>query len=205
MFSYVSVRQSVILSTRGEGESHVVITHDALDFTVQPWTPTAPLPAQPLGMGPHCTESHPRHGFSPYKDPRLLQVISGGHHWRPVQNCSLQDPPNPWCWHLVAIEACTVSASRQYASYWNAVLFLKIFRGHKCFLCDYCGPVLDFSWRLPWVSKPEWIPQLHALSPAHNAFLWFTSGATPADLLAVRMATESYRSTYLEKSRSQPN
>ena len=51
----------------------------------------------------------------------------------------------------------------------------------------FCGatnnPVLDFWWRLPWVLKPEWIPHLHALSPAYNEFLRFTSGATPAEHL----------------------
>ena len=35
-----------------------------------------------------------------------LLVISGGHHWRPVQTCSLEDlplfsPPMYWYWHLV--------------------------------------------------------------------------------------------------------
>ena len=33
-------------------------------------------------------------------------VTSGGHHWRPVQTCSLEDSPNLY-WHLVA-KACTV-------------------------------------------------------------------------------------------------
>ena len=49
-------------------------------------------------------------------------MTSGGHHWRPVQTCSLQDPPphTHWCWHLVAIEAHAVGASGRYASYWNA-------------------------------------------------------------------------------------
>ena len=36
----------------------------------------------------------------------------------------------------------------------------------------------------PWVSKPGWIPRLHALSPVCKEFLRFTSGVTPADLLA---------------------
>ena len=39
---------------------------------------------------------------------------------------------------------------------------------------SFCGaadtPVLDFWWRLPWVSKPEWIPRLHASSPVCNGF-----------------------------------
>ena len=35
---------------------------------------------------------------------------------------SLLSPLPYWCWHLVAIEAHTVSASGRYASYWNACL-----------------------------------------------------------------------------------
>ena len=38
-------------------------------------------------------------------------------------------------------------------------------------MSPFCGatdtPVLDFWWRLPWVSKPGWIPRLRASSPAH--------------------------------------
>ena len=53
----------------------------------------------------------------------------------------------------------------------------------------FCGvadtPVLDFWWRLPWVSKPERIPNLCASVPAHNGFLRFTCGATPANLWRV--------------------
>ena len=49
-------------------------------------------------------------------------------------------------------------------------------------------PVLDFWRSLPWVSKPGWIPHLHASLPAHNRCLRFTSGATPADFLAASMA-----------------
>ena len=44
-------------------------------------------------------------------------------------------------------------------------------------------PVLDFYWRLPWVSKSGWIPGLHASSLVWNVFLRFTSSATPVDLL----------------------
>ena len=50
--------------------------------------------------------------------------------------------------------------------------------------------VLDFRWCLPWVSKPEWIPCLRALSPACNWFLRFTSSATPADLLAASIVAK---------------
>ena len=75
----------------------------------------------------------------------------------------------------------------------------------KCFLEDTspsCGatdtPVLDFWWCLPWVSKPEWIPHLHALLPACNEFLRFTSGVTPTDCIEVSMATKPFWSMYLQ-------
>ena len=67
----------------------------------------------------------------------------------------------------------------------------------------FCGatdtPVLDFWWRLLWVSKPGWTPHLCASSPAHNGFLRFTSGVTPADLLAASMAAGqvSLHATYV--------
>ena len=74
MFSVMSVHQSVILTT--EGASHVTITHDALDLTIQ---------------------RHPQHGVSLHRDPwawnLIIEVTSGGHHWRHVQTCSFEDPP----------------------------------------------------------------------------------------------------------------
>ena len=71
----------------------------------------------------------------------------------------------------------------------RALVFFKNFLED---VSPFCGAtdtsVLDFWWCLPWVSKPGWIPCLHALSPAWNEFLRFTSGATPADLLVASMA-----------------
>ena len=54
-------------------------------------------------------------------------------------------------------------------------------------------PVLDFWWCLLLVSKPGWIPYLHAFSPACNKFPRFTSSATPANLLLASMAAEDAR------------
>ena len=48
----------------------------------------------------------PQHGtWVPTPFPSYLLVTSGDHHWRPVQTCSLQDPPSPtgtdiWWWPL---------------------------------------------------------------------------------------------------------
>ena len=43
-------------------------------------------------------------------------------------------------------------------------LFFKFFKGHMSFLWGHWYPVLDFWWRLPWVSKPGWT-HLHAFLP----------------------------------------
>ena len=64
--------------------------------------------------------------------------------------------------------------------------FLKVFGGHMSFFGATGTPVLDFWWRLLWVSKPEWVlliryfcgGECNVHSPR------FTSGATLANLLA---------------------
>ena len=66
------------------------------------------------------------------------------------------------------------------AIYLQIIWFFKRFRGTTD------TPVLYFWLDLPWVLKSGWIPSLHALSPTCNGFLSFTSGATPADLLAAK-------------------
>ena len=55
----------------------------------------------------------------------------------------------------------------------------------KFFLSILVGLLIPLFWTL--VSKPVWIRHLCAFSLACNGFLRFTSGATPAELLAVRM------------------
>ena len=123
MFSYVSVSQSVCpQGALCDHYSWCIGTHCTRPHTrpcpppghgtlepLPPWDLKDPLPQlSPLDMGPQ-----------PWPHPLL--VTSWGHHWRPVQTCSLQDPP--WCIHLMAVEADTVSASGRYTSYWNAFLF----------------------------------------------------------------------------------
>ena len=79
------------------GDPHVTITHDPLDPTLQgplaltpaPWISNmvpldirygTPIPRpRTSGMGPPVSTLAPP------------LVISGGHHWRPVQTCSLED------------------------------------------------------------------------------------------------------------------
>ena len=66
MFSVMSVHQSVILTT--EGPSHVTITHDALDPTIQ---------------------RHPQHGVSLYRDPLGMAPHYRGDIWWPsLETCS---------------------------------------------------------------------------------------------------------------------
>ena len=67
--------------------SHVTITHDALEFTVQaqsiPLTWDSPAPVRPP---PEMTHWGP-------PSPTLL-LTSDGQDWKPVQTCSLEDAPS---------------------------------------------------------------------------------------------------------------
>ena len=67
----------------------MTITHDAMDLSVQ-GSPVLTL--MPPDMGPDCT------GISPWISEMTVQgplpvLTSGGQDWRPVQTCSLEDPP----------------------------------------------------------------------------------------------------------------
>ena len=53
----------------------------------------------PWCIGPHSTGPHETSDMGP-TGPGPLLVTSGGHHWRPVQACSLENTPGYW--HLVA-------------------------------------------------------------------------------------------------------
>ena len=80
-----------------------------------------------------------------------------------------------------------------YNLVYNLIYFLKTILDD---ISHFCGPtnigVLDFWWHLIWVSKPGWIPFLHASSPLCNGFHRFTSGATPADHLVAGHAAEPF-------------
>ena len=66
-------------------------------------------------------------------------------------------------------------------------------------ISPFCGatdiPVLDF-----WVSKPGWLPSHACFIACVNRIFRFTSGVTPADLLAASMAAEPFSSMYLQTS-----
>ena len=74
MFSYMS------LSVRGGG-SHVTIIYDVSSLYRTHTPSPSPIPSRDIGP-----QDLPGHGRG------TLQVAPGGHHWRPVQTCSLQDP-----------------------------------------------------------------------------------------------------------------
>ena len=98
------------ISHFARGGLHATITQDALDFTVQVASPWGHLTCGPI-----------------------LLLISDGHRWRHVQICSPEEPPFPTEQHLVvAIEACMVSTSVWYTSYWNA-FFLSLVNDWLCF------------------------------------------------------------------------
>ena len=66
-------------------------------------------------------------------------------------------------------------------------------------ICTFHGaidnPVFDFWWRLPWVSKPGWIPFACFLA---CVILRFTSSVTPTECIQVSMAAKPFWSTYLQ-------
>ena len=68
----------------------------------------------PLNMGPG------------YRTPPLR--ISGGHEWKPVQTCSLEDLLLHWYWYLAATTESRTLASGRYASYCGAFLFFLALR-----------------------------------------------------------------------------
>ena len=54
----------------------------------------------------------------PWPRPYPLQVRSGGHHWRPVQTCPLEDfPPHPK-------QQCVIVCPSVYWAYYGKVLVL---------------------------------------------------------------------------------
>ena len=68
------------------------------------------------------------------------------------------------------------SMSSQYMFF-----FFNFFVGHMSICGATDTPVLDFWWRLLWVSKPEWVLPYSNFAEAYVIIrsLRFTSGATP--------------------------
>ena len=69
--------------------------------------------------------------------------------------------------------------------------FFNFWRTWVLFVGATDTPVLDFWWRLLWVSKPEWVlPYSHLVLLCVTCSLRFTFGPTPANLLVVSMAAK---------------
>ena len=98
-----------------------------------------------------------------------------------------------------ALVQCSFSSvkvlSQQITKRW---ISLKDFCVCQSLKFDY-ALVLDFWWRLPWVSEPGWIPHLCAFSPACYGFLRFTWSNT-ADVL-MSIAAKPFWSTCLQCTR----
>ena len=162
MFSVMSVHHSV----HGGGKWPLSMMH---------WTSlySPPSPPAPHGHGTslyrnpspdmetQCTGTPnpgpaPRHGTPLYRGPSVL-AASGGHHCRPVQTCSLQETPHQY-WHPLAIEACTVGTSRQYASYWNAFWLINTNTDRlKLALRIFCSTFLPQKIHLRALTVGGWI------------------------------------------------
>ena len=73
------------------------------------------------------------------------------------------------------------------------LFFFKIFGGHKVL---FVGPLVPLFWTsgdvCPGFQSQGGFPRLHASLPAHNRFLRFTSGVTPAGCIEVSMAAEPF-------------
>ena len=132
MFSYVSVHQSVSLSTAGEGSPHMTITHDALDLTLQPLANSSPLDMT-LGNSP---------SFNP--GPLLATSCS---HWTSVQICSLdltvQPPSFPRRQHLAVSSETGTNCKRAVHILPECFLVVCVVLLFKLSLCNsnvsYCS------------------------------------------------------------------
>ena len=132
----------VCLCPQGD-ESHVTITHGALDLVVQGTSP-------PPDMGPYWTGT-PSNIWWPSLDP--------------FSNLFTSSPSPLPSWHLVAvvIEVCMVSTSGQYASYWNAFLYHIITYSNNLKYLAQCSlkqillcRQLSYSWKRTVIHSAKW-------------------------------------------------
>ena len=93
---------SMIITARQrswQGCRHVTITQDALELTVQGAYALALAPPPPPDIRPSDMESLSTNpalqtsDMGPLQSQLPLLVTSSGHHWRPVQTCSFEEPP----------------------------------------------------------------------------------------------------------------
>ena len=114
------------ITARKRSCGKVMFSHVSVCHSVQ-GDPMWPLPMMYWDMG--TPPPAPRYQtwvvITGNMGPTSLLLTSGGHHWRPVQTCSLEDQPplHPsgtglYWWPPKRVWL----ASGQYASYWNTVL-----------------------------------------------------------------------------------
>ena len=97
----------------------MTVTLDALDLTIQSFL----SPCWTTDLGPWPGPAHRHQTQLP------LLLTSGGHHWRPIQTCSFDDPCgiDIWWWPMKHVRF----ASGRYAFYWNAFLIVSVFVRHQ--------------------------------------------------------------------------
>ena len=98
------------------GGPHMTIANDSLDLIVQ--CPTQPCIRHGTRAPKTLNKGTPRLALG------LLLVTSGGHHWRPVQTCSLRTPStgtDVW-WPLKYVQL----TNGRHVSYKNAFLFIYL-------------------------------------------------------------------------------
>ena len=147
MFSFISLHHSVY--RRG---SHVNITHDALDLTVQPQQISnlgrpGPSPFWASDVGPRATSKQHQTW-----DPSVL--VKSGDHWLLAQTCSFGDPPE---WRLAVATKTEAHKFGFQASGMHPTGMLSCFK-------IYCASEPKFHFRIFWQSTGlSLVENLHSL------------------------------------------
>ena len=93
----------------------------------------APTPSPTSTWNPPALVAHPdiRYGTPHHGPAQHLLVTSDGHHWRPVQTCSFEDPPPPPTGTDVWLLKHIPLARTRYASCWNDFFVKWMKRQHR--------------------------------------------------------------------------
>ena len=98
------------------------------------------------------------------------------------KKCLILSSVDGFCVKLPCLIYRQVSIFITFLNFWRRKSFLGLLIPLFWISCSIC----------PWFQSQGGFPHLCALSPVCNGFLRFTSGATPADLLAISMAVELF-------------
>ena len=102
-----------------------------------------PPPDMRSGYPPLSPDIIPGYHPQDMRPGYYLLVISSVHHWRHVQTCSLDPSPPPG-----VTPGVTVRTSGQYASYWNAYVFVA--RMDDKFRCYANNNAQICTWNEKW-------------------------------------------------------